>query len=185
MSQGRTHNITIVNNTFYGSVSTAISFDESSVADQHNNIVANNIFHMGTGKLAWIENNTGITFKNNFWAPSLVSSGTGALGQNDKAGDPKFATTPGITPESYILSSSSPAINIGASIAGVTDDLGNSPWGQLIYWCSRMRRHHGPWLRHSTPTPTPAVDKSETDYSAWLVPQSSLGLVVATLVKTG
>ncbi len=113
--------ITVVNNTFWNSTSTALSLAYDATK-QRNTVIANNIIHQSSGKLAWITNKTGISLYNNFWSPTMVSSSTNATGTNDKSGDVKFAVIPNTSADSFKLSSLSPAINMAGPVSGVTDD---------------------------------------------------------------
>lgn len=126
VSGGGMDSITIANNTFWNSTSTALSLAYDSTK-QRNTVIENNIIHQSAGKLAWIENRSGILMNNNFWSPNMVGSTANAVGTNDKYGDARFLTTPTIDPITFQLSSISPAINSGFAISSVSNDyFGNS-----------------------------------------------------------
>lgn len=106
----------IAYNTLYGSTNAALSIVYESA--QAGSLVANNIIWQAQNNLTAIDNPVGIAFQNNLWkvapAAALRSSG-------DRYGDPKFATTPGYSPESYRPSNASPAANRAANIGILTD----------------------------------------------------------------
>ena len=114
---------TIAYNTLYGSTNAALSIAFESV--QSESRIANNIFWQAQNNLTAIDNPIGLTFQNNLWkvAPPAPFRGPG-----DRYGEPEFATTPGYTPESYRLSSSSPAAGGGAD-TGTPDDYYAKPRG--------------------------------------------------------
>lgn len=153
--------ITVVNNTFWNSTSTALSLAYDATK-QRNTVIANNIIHQASGKLAWITNRTGISLYNNFWSPTMVSSSTNANGTNDKSGDVKFAIVPGTSAESFRLSGSSPAINTAGPVSGVTDDYFGSVRPQNTI--SDIGAHEYTGTVNSTPvytaTPTPTIATS-------------------------
>ncbi len=124
--------ITIANNTFWGSVGPSSEIALSYVPYKtRNSIISNNIVG-GSQKLAWIENRTGLTLSNNFWDPAPPDRSLNASGSNDKFGDVKFLSAPSYLPASYRLSSTSPAINGGRIISGITDDFESKPRSTAI-----------------------------------------------------
>src|SRR5215216_159874 len=114
---------TIAYNTLYGSTNAALSIVYESA--QSGSMIANNIIWQMQNNLTAIDNPTGLTFQNNLWkvAPPAAFRGPG-----DQYGDPEFAGTPAYTPESYRLSSSSPAIRAGAD-TGIFQDFYAKPRG--------------------------------------------------------
>ena len=123
LTGGGLKNATIVYNTLYGSTNSALSIVYESA--QAGSLIANNIIWQAQDKLSTVDNPVGLTFKNNLWKvlPSANIRGTG-----DRVGDPKFASTPGYTPESFRPSSSSPAA-AGATDIGITNDFFARPRG--------------------------------------------------------
>ena len=106
----------IAYNTLYGSSNAALSIVYESA--QSGNLIANNIIWQAQNNLTAIDNPVGLTFQNNLWkvAPAAAFRSPG-----DRYGDPKFATTPAYTPESYRPSSASPASRTAANIGIQTD----------------------------------------------------------------
>ena len=117
LTGGGLKNATIAYNTLYGSTSSALSIVYESA--QAGSLIANNIIWQAQDKLSTIDNPVGLTFTNNFWK---VQPSTAVRSSGDKVGDPKFATTPGYTPESYRPSSSSPAAASALDI-GISNDF--------------------------------------------------------------
>jgi parallel beta helix pectate lyase-like protein/pectate lyase-like protein len=117
LTGGGLKDATLAYNTLYGSTNSALSIVYESA--QAGSLIANNIIWQAQDKLSTIDNPAGLTFKNNLWkvlpASAIRSSG-------DKIGDPKFASTPGYTPESYRPSSSSPAAGSAIDI-GIANDF--------------------------------------------------------------
>jgi hypothetical protein len=109
----------IINNTFWGSVGTALTLDNAPTKTK-NNIIANNIIQQPNGKLIWVPNASGMVFKNNYWV-SPGSPSSQVVGVGDKSGDVKLASVPFYSPESFKLSTTSSAIDAGAS-GTVSDD---------------------------------------------------------------
>jgi hypothetical protein len=107
----------IAYNTLYGSTNAALSIVYESA--QSGTLIANNIIWQAQNKLTAIENPRGLLFRNNLWkvAPLAAFRGLG-----DRYGDPKFATVPAYTPQSYRPSNASPAANAAANI-GVPHDF--------------------------------------------------------------
>ena len=107
----------IAYNTLYGSTNAALSIVYESA--QSGTLIANNIIWQAQNKLTAIENPRGLLFRNNLWkvAPLAAFRGLG-----DRYGDPRFATTPGYTPQSYRPSNTSPAANAAANI-GIPNDF--------------------------------------------------------------
>ncbi len=117
LSGGGLKDATIAYNTLYGSTNSALSIVYESA--QAGSLIANNILWQAQDKLSTIDNPVGLTFKNNLWK---VLPSTAVRSPGDKVGDPKFATTPGYTPESYRPSGSSPAAASAADI-GISSDF--------------------------------------------------------------
>jgi hypothetical protein len=110
-------NNTFVNSSYYAGVQI---FDTSPISSSFvNNIVTQN------GGLSTCDNfPSSLTKGHNLWSTTPVSS---ASGTGDVIGDPKFTdiTHPYVA-VSYILMSSSPAINAGANLGLTTDYLKNA-----------------------------------------------------------
>jgi cysteine-rich repeat protein len=117
---GSLKNTTIAYNTFWGSVGTAMSFEPSPSSS--NIVIMNNIVGQAENKHLFISNKTGYTLTSNMWA-NRTSAPTDGAGTGDKFGDVKFAVTPGLTADSFKLSSTSPAINAATKMTNVTDDF--------------------------------------------------------------
>ena len=117
LTDGGLKNATIAYNTLYGSVNSALSIVYESA--QAGSLIANNIVWQAQDKLSVIDNPVGLTFQNNLWK---VLPSTAVRSPGDKIGDPKFASTPGYTPESYRPGSSSPAAAAATDI-GITNDF--------------------------------------------------------------
>ena len=120
---GGLKNATIAYNTLYGSTNSAIGIVYESA--QAATLIADNIVWQAQNSLTYIDNPTGLTFKNNQWK-ALPSSAFRSPG--DRVGDPKFASAPGYTPESYRPGSTSPAL-AGAVDVGVPHDYFTRPRG--------------------------------------------------------
>ncbi len=121
-SDGGMDTVTIAYNTIWGTTDAGIVAINQPTKTR-NSVISNNIVQQANGKLTDIQVGTGIAFSNNFWVSpaKTVKSGPG-----DKTGDVKLVGMPGLSPESYRLSGSSPAI-AGAVALGVTRDFaGNS-----------------------------------------------------------
>jgi hypothetical protein len=117
-SGGGVKNSTIAFNTFLNSINTEINLAYDT--GQTDNLIANNIVGQASNKLIMLGNAAGITLSNNFWMntlPPVYAQGTG-----DLTGDPRFATTPAYTPDTYRLGSTSPAIGKALYINTITDD---------------------------------------------------------------
>ena len=114
---------TIAYNTLYGSTNSALSIVYESA--QAGSLIANNIIWQAQDKLSTIDNPAGLTFKNNLWK---VLPSTAVRSSGDKIGDPRFASAPGYTPESYRPSSSSPAAASAIDI-GISNDFFARPRG--------------------------------------------------------
>jgi hypothetical protein len=123
LTGGGLKDATIAYNTLYGSTNSALSIVYESA--QAGSLIANNILWQAQDKLSTVDNPVGLTFKNNLWKV-LPSSAVRSPG--DKMGDPRFAGTPGYTPESYRPSNSSPAAASAADI-GISNDLFARPRG--------------------------------------------------------
>lgn len=106
-----------------------------------------------------------VVISNNILKGGSIIVPTGDIAQtNNFIGDPKFAITPGIVPDSFRLSSVSPVINRGNSISGVLDDYSGAlrdsqpDLGAFEYTgiVSQVTSSPTPTV-FSTPTPTPIV----------------------------
>jgi parallel beta helix pectate lyase-like protein/uncharacterized protein DUF1565 len=106
----------IAYNTLYGSTNAALSIAYESA--QSGTLIANNIIWQAQNNLTAIDSPAGLVFQNNLWkvAPAAAFRSPG-----DRYGDPRFVTTPGYTPKSYLPSSASPAAN-GAADIGIQAD---------------------------------------------------------------
>ena len=106
----------IAYNTLYGSTNAALSIVYESA--QAGNLIANNIIWQAQNNLTAIDNPGGIAFQNNLWkvAPAAALRSPG-----DRYGDPRFASPPAYTAESYRPSSASPAARAAANIGIQTD----------------------------------------------------------------
>lgn len=114
----------IYNNTLWGSLNTALSLYPSTTNGTSNNtgtVIANNIIQQPANKLTWITDATGMSFHHNFWVGALPQAT--ARGTGDLTGDVKLAQIPVYNDKTtFKLSSSSSAINAGATIASITQD---------------------------------------------------------------
>jgi len=123
LTGGGLKNATIAYNTLYGSTNSALSIVYESA--QAGSLIANNIIWQAQDKLSTVDNPVGLTFKNNLWK---ILPSTAVRSSGDKVGDPRFAVTPGYTPESYRPSSSSPAAASATDI-GISNDFFAKPRG--------------------------------------------------------
>lgn len=120
---GGLKNATIAYNTLYGSTNSALSIAYEN--GQTASLIANNILWQVKNRLAVIDNPAGLTFQNNLWK---VLPPDALRGPGDWVGDPEFSGTPDYTPESYRLSSASPAV--GAAVdTGILNDYYNNQRG--------------------------------------------------------
>jgi len=123
LTGGGLKDATLAYNTLYGSTNSALSIVYESA--QAGSLIANNIIWQAQDKLSTIDNPAGLTFKNNLWK---VLPSTAVRSSGDKIGDPRFASSPGYTPESYRPSSSSPAAASAIDI-GISNDFFARPRG--------------------------------------------------------
>jgi hypothetical protein len=123
VADGGLDTVLIAFNTIWGSTDTGI-FILNQTTKTRNSVIANNIVQQPGGNVAEIQPTVGIDLHHNFWV-SPANSLTNASGPGDLTGDVKLAGSPGITPESYRLSSSSPAIGAAAPLNVQTDYAGN------------------------------------------------------------
>ena len=142
---------TIAYNTLYGSTSSAISIVYAS--GQAGSLIANNIVWQAQDKLTAIDNPTGLTFQNNLWK---VLPATAYRGPGDRIGDPKFANTPGYTPESYRPSSTSPAA-AGAADIGIAADYFARQRGPLFDMGGIQFSSGTVTINQTTATPLPTT----------------------------
>lgn len=116
-------NLLIANNTFVNS--SRFANIQLGPTSNVNVSIKNNIFIQNGGLLPiFLENKNGITFSNNFWSstPNSLASGPG-----DIIGDAKLVNISNpYAAASYALTSTSPAINAGASL-GLNTDFYNKP----------------------------------------------------------
>lgn len=153
LTDGGLKSATIAYNTLYGSINSAISIVYETA--QAGSLIADNIVWQAQDKLTSIDNPVGLTFQNNLWK---VLPTTALRSPGDKTGDPKFASTPGYTPESYRPGSSSPAAASAADI-GISNDFfakprGSSPDIGAIQFTSTTTS-----ASQATATPTPTAIK--------------------------
>ncbi|HEX9386712.1 MAG TPA: right-handed parallel beta-helix repeat-containing protein [Anaerolineales bacterium] len=151
LTGGGLKDATIAYNTLYGSTNSALSIVYESA--QAGSLIANNIIWQAQDKLSTVDNPVGLTFKNNLWKV-LPSSAVRSSG--DKVGDPKFASTPGYTPESYRPSSSSPAAASAADI-GISNDFFAKPRGPSFDIGAIQFDSIGPSSVQATATSIPAT----------------------------
>ncbi|HLO15673.1 MAG TPA: right-handed parallel beta-helix repeat-containing protein [Anaerolineales bacterium] len=162
LTDGGLKNATIAYNTLYGSTNSTLSIVYETA--QAGSLIANNIVWQAQDKLTTIDNPVGLTFQNNLWK---VLPSTALRSPGDKIGDPKFASTPGYTPESYRPSSSSPAAASAADI-GISNDFfakprGSSPDIGAIQFTSSGSGS----ISEATASPTPtAIRATNTPVSA-------------------
>jgi hypothetical protein len=123
VTDGGLDTVLIAFNTIWGSADTGI-FVLNQTTKTRNSVIANNIVQQPSGNVAEIQPSTGIYLHHNFWV-SPVYSLNNASGPGDLTGDVKLAGFPGVTPESYLLGSSSPAISAAAPLDVQTDYAGN------------------------------------------------------------
>jgi hypothetical protein len=150
-------------NTFWGPSGNAISFShDGGDGTVH---IANNIAHSASGKSSSIPSFGGMTVDHNFWVNGS------SIGTNAKTGDVQFAKSPQWNDAtSFRLSSSSPAIGAGVSIAGITTDFenksrsGSADIGAIQFTGTIVPRDPPTPLPTTavTPRPTPIVTKSPT-----------------------
>lgn len=119
---GGMKDVTIVHNTFWGSMNTAVSISYEPYKTE-NSVIANNIIQQPDDKPAWIEDRTGLDMHHNFWVDGPPESWTNASGDNDLSGDILLAGTPSYDSHSYKLSESSPARDAADASFNVEDDF--------------------------------------------------------------
>lgn len=121
----RLHNIRVVNNIGYG-CKTGLGYTYVEVPDNgcdtcvfaHNTMVNTN----GIVIKAGVKNH--VVIANNILQGGNISVPSGDIVQRSNiVGDPSFATTPGLTPDTYRLKNTSSAINAASAVPGVTDDF--------------------------------------------------------------
>ncbi|MBN1773311.1 MAG: right-handed parallel beta-helix repeat-containing protein [Deltaproteobacteria bacterium] len=102
---GDFRDVAIVHNTFWGSVTTALSIEHGALP-AHGIAIAGNLVGQPDDRLAWIDDAAGFELSGNFWAgtPPATASGPG-----DRSGDPGFAAEPAATAASFRLGESSAA----------------------------------------------------------------------------
>jgi hypothetical protein len=120
-------------------------------------LIANTIIWQAQDKLTSIDNPVGLTFQNNLWK---VLPATAYRGPGDKIGDPKFASTPGYTPESYRPSSTSPAA-AGAADIGITNDYFAKPRGPL-FDMGGIQFSSSVSITQATASPLPTIQLTNT-----------------------
>lgn len=98
-------NGTIVHNTFWGGVGTAISMGGTTTGT----VVHNNVAQQPDGKTVWIENADGMQVSHNFWVGEKPADWTHGSGMGDVVGDPMLFAMPGYEAASYRLGEASPA----------------------------------------------------------------------------
>jgi hypothetical protein len=111
----------IAYNTLYGSTNAALSIVYESA--QAGSTITNNIIWQAQNNLTAIDNPVGLTFRNNLWK---VAPPAAFRGMEDRYGDPRFSTTPGSTPGSYVPSDASPAAGGAWNISVPNDFFGRT-----------------------------------------------------------
>jgi len=99
-------NGTIVHNTFWGGVGTAISMGGAPMTGT---VVHDNLAQQPEGKTVWIESLDGMQVSHNFWVGDVPAAWTNGSGVGDVVGDPKLFAMPGYEAASYRLGEASPA----------------------------------------------------------------------------
>jgi parallel beta-helix repeat protein len=118
---GGLDNVSIVHNTFWGSIASVISIAQEP-AKTRNTRIANNIFQISATREPYIADRTGLTLQNNFWVDHVPPSSCNCIGTGDRSGDVRLAQTPLYNvANSFKLGSGSTAINAGVNL-GVTSD---------------------------------------------------------------
>ncbi|HEV3486263.1 MAG TPA: right-handed parallel beta-helix repeat-containing protein, partial [Vicinamibacterales bacterium] len=116
----RVLNSTIANNTLHDATSRMIYIGTSTLGHS-NNFVENNLFHQTTGAtMATV--NPGFTFRRNAW---YGGSAGDAAGPGDVTVNPLLTNPGGFTALDYRLQQTSPCIDAGGLVSGVSDDY----WG--------------------------------------------------------
>lgn len=113
--------VSLVHNTFWGSVETGISISHEPLTK--NSVVRGNLVQQPDGKTVWIEDLSGLTVSHNFWVGSAPGDFTNGTGPGDRTGDPGLHTTPDYKAASLRLSATSPARDGAADVAGVETDF--------------------------------------------------------------
>ncbi|HMX75509.1 MAG TPA: right-handed parallel beta-helix repeat-containing protein [Anaerolineales bacterium] len=121
-TDGGMDTVTIAYNTVWGSTEAGIVAINQPTKTR-NSVISNNIVQQSDGRLTDIQVGVGISYSNNFW---VSPAKTFKSGSGDKTGDVKLAAAPGLTFESFRLSSSSPAIAGAVSMGVAQDFAGNS-----------------------------------------------------------
>jgi parallel beta-helix repeat protein len=118
---GGLSNVKILNNTFWKSGNTAISFS-SEVKPGTTNQVGNNIVQQDSGKVIWMPANNGISFFNNLWS-GTSSVPSYARGSGDKYGSISFIVTPERYSYNFRLKNTSQAIGAANKSVDITTDF--------------------------------------------------------------
>lgn len=113
--------VSIIHNTFWGSLDTAISI---SAGVMSGTIVKNNLVQQPAGKTVWIESLDGIEVSHNLWVNGIPAAWTNGSGTGDVIGDAMFLKAPGYDAASYRLSDKSPARDVALLLSPpVADDF--------------------------------------------------------------
>lgn len=113
--------VSIVNNTFWGSVDTSLSIAYQSVTK--GTIIHNNIVDQPEGKTVWIEDLSGLTVSHQLWVQGQPADWTNGAAPGDRTGDPGFYGSPGYDAASYRLGETSGARDGGLLLPSVEDDF--------------------------------------------------------------
>jgi hypothetical protein len=112
--------VSIVHNTFWGGVSTAISIGAGVT---QGTVVRNNIAQQPDGKDVWIESLDGIDVGTNLWVDGVPADWTNGSAAGDVVGDPMFVAKPDYKAASYRFSETSPARDKALLSASPVDDF--------------------------------------------------------------
>ena len=117
-------NNTFVNSTYFASVQIDNRAEMSDCIFKNNIVIQDNSLQP-----IWVESGEGLIFNNNLYNKS---SDKDAVGKGDIIGNPAFisvidASLPNLTPEVFMLSVNSPAIDKGVEIDKVIDDFSGYP----------------------------------------------------------
>jgi parallel beta-helix repeat protein len=115
--------ISIINNTFWDTTQTALSFNQGTTATKtRNTTIANNIVYQSNRKEVWADNPSGLSFSHNNWSVKPTSY---ASSMNDIIGKADFMKELTTSPAAFHLDATSPLINKGKQIQTVTVDYDN------------------------------------------------------------
>ncbi|MFC1626686.1 right-handed parallel beta-helix repeat-containing protein [Patescibacteria group bacterium] len=182
--------VKIINNTFWDTTGNTISIETPS-AKTRNSVIANNIIYQPDGDVGYVEDRNGVDVYNNHWVGTNPDSwrnfdGTGDIYDTN----PQFSGTPGTNSVDYRLTSSSPDINAGGDVAGVSEDFegksrDSSPDIGAMEYAILLTSTPTPTVPSTiTPTPTQSACNAADINQNGIVDISDYSLLIIDLLKT-